>query len=215
MQPALAPHVYAAQVDGDLVFLDARANAYFCLPRDAAAGLRVLIGDGMPPPPASGEILEELRQAGLLLFNDRPRHLAAGDLYHAPGMRARISPFLLWRLLAAAIGAHLDLRLRRPLDWFRKIARRNARARSVPDRDRLLAFARLARDVQPLVPATAGCLASSLFLLHLLQGDGFRARWVFGVRTYPFEAHCWVEHDGTVLNDSLEHVRWYTPIVAF
>jgi hypothetical protein len=35
---------------------------------------------------------------------------------------------------------------------------------------------------------------------------------VFGVRTHPFEAHCWLEKDRVILDDTVEHVRWFTPI---
>ena len=36
--------------------------------------------------------------------------------------------------------------------------------------------------------------------------------WVFGVDIYPFRAHCWVEYNGIVLNDSLERASTFTPI---
>ena len=37
---------------------------------------------------------------------------------------------------------------------------------------------------------------------------------VFAVMTRPFAAHCWVQLDETVLNDRLDHVRKFTPILV-
>ncbi|MET0307850.1 MAG: lasso peptide biosynthesis B2 protein [Sphingomonas sp.] len=215
----ISPDVYLADVDGDLVLLDARANAYFCVPRGHARGLKpALIGSNRFRP--SVDMLDEFEAAGLFSMLDAPPDAASTpfrattDLYHLPGMRAELTPSRLALLVAAAGGAQLDLRLSRPNRWLRKIARRNARATQGNDVSAVHALARLACDAQPFFPAMASCLPSSLFLLHLLHRHGLQARWVFGVRTYPFEAHCWVEHGEVVLNDSLEHVRWFTPIVA-
>jgi hypothetical protein len=34
------------------------------------------------------------------------------------------------------------------------------------------------------------------------------------VQTKPFAAHCWVQQGDVVFNDTPEHVRRYTPILA-
>ena len=217
----MAPGVHLADVEGDLVLLDARRNAYFCAPRADARGLKAaLTGNSRFRPGA--DILEELEAAGLFMMIDAPARydpppfLATADLYGKPGARARLSLRQIWHLLAAFTSARLAIRFARPERWFRKIARRNARGhcRGPLETAELEALARLVRNAQPFFPGTARCLGSSLFLLGVLHRRGLRARWVFGVRTYPFEAHCWVEHDGMILNDSLEHARTFTPIVA-
>jgi hypothetical protein len=43
---------------------------------------------------------------------------------------------------------------------------------------------------------------------------GVSANWEFGVRPLPFSAHCWIEHDGMVLNDHLGHVSEYRKIMS-
>jgi hypothetical protein len=58
------------------------------------------------------------------------------------------------------------------------------------------------------------CLLDSLTLLNFLARSGIFPSWVFGVRTAPFVAHCWVQADDTVFNDNPDYVRGYTPILV-
>lgn len=57
------------------------------------------------------------------------------------------------------------------------------------------------------------CLFDSLALIHFLARFGLYPHWVFGVRADPFEAHCWVQAGSAVLNDTLERVSAFTPIM--
>jgi hypothetical protein len=57
------------------------------------------------------------------------------------------------------------------------------------------------------------CLLTSLILSDFLARHGIRTECVMGVRAKPFSAHCWLEHSGQVLNDTVERVRRYTPIL--
>lgn len=65
------------------------------------------------------------------------------------------------------------------------------------------------------IPRTGRCLVQSLLLMHFLRLLRIHSELVFGVRTHPFEAHCWVEWNSYVLNDSIDHVCWYTVIARF
>ncbi len=62
--------------------------------------------------------------------------------------------------------------------------------------------------------AQNACLFDSLALLNFLSRYRLFPHWVFGVRTAPFAAHCWVQEGNTVFNDSVEHVSFYTPIMV-
>jgi Transglutaminase-like superfamily len=57
------------------------------------------------------------------------------------------------------------------------------------------------------------CLLESLSLLNVLSLHGIYAHWVFGVRTEPFFAHCWLQNHDCVLDDSVDRVRQFTPIM--
>jgi hypothetical protein len=51
-------------------------------------------------------------------------------------------------------------------------------------------------------------------LLEYLAWYRIFPTWVFGVQTRPFAAHCWLQHENIVLNDTVEHVTRYTPIMT-
>lgn len=70
-------------------------------------------------------------------------------------------------------------------------------------------------ELRPLLfSARDACLLNSLALIEFLARHDLYPQWVFGVQARPFAAHCWVQHEGIVFNDSLEHVRRFTPIMA-
>lgn len=56
------------------------------------------------------------------------------------------------------------------------------------------------------------CLLDSLALLAFLRRRGHTATLVFAVNLTPFGAHCWVEHDGIILNDTLGSTQTFLPI---
>lgn len=57
------------------------------------------------------------------------------------------------------------------------------------------------------------CLPRSIALKLRLAKLRHRTHLVIGVKDRPFGAHAWVQHGDIVLNDSLEEVRRYTPIL--
>ncbi len=217
MQYGLQPHVHLADVDGDLVLMDARQNQYFCIARDAAASIRGELAGGNRFR-GDAPLLDELEVAGLYGPIDRMApfqpvpHLADADIFgDLPG---QLPPAAFARLTFAAGRAWWHLHTGRPSRWIELAHRRNSRAVKDGEADRVRLLARQAYLARALFPGAARCLPNSMLLLELLALHGLGARWVFGVRTFPFEAHCWVEHDGVILNDSIDHVRWYTPILA-
>ncbi|GEM_PF-246129 len=68
-------------------------------------------------------------------------------------------------------------------------------------------------SARAFLPLRDRCLAESTALVACLAHRQIHASIVFGVSGRPFAAHCWVEINGTVLNDSLEHVNSFQPIL--
>ncbi|MBO9378360.1 lasso peptide biosynthesis B2 protein [Sphingomonas histidinilytica] len=211
----LALDVHLAIVDGDLVFLDAARDEYLCVPRRHKSAVMA----AMTGTPSPSDLLDALSEEGLLVESPAgtawagPMPTTAGtDLGISEGsIRVRLVDLLVLGL--AAIRTWRDIRLGRPARWFARQRARGIRPRRSAPVSEVHGIARMTARLRPLVPRSGRCLVRSLLLLHMLELRGAHAKWIFGVRTHPFDAHCWVEHDGVVLNDTLEHVRWYTPIV--
>ncbi len=58
------------------------------------------------------------------------------------------------------------------------------------------------------------CLFDSVCLFNFLAQYSFYPRLVFGVMSEPFRAHCWLQEGEAALNDSVERVRAYAPIMC-
>jgi hypothetical protein len=65
-----------------------------------------------------------------------------------------------------------------------------------------------------LYTAQNACLLDSLTLVRFLALYGVFPDWVFGVKTEPFHAHCWVQQGGHVFNDSPDFVGEFAPILV-
>lgn len=58
------------------------------------------------------------------------------------------------------------------------------------------------------------CLTRSLALHRLLAANGHRSALVFGVRLNPFRAHCWLQQNNVVINDTIEQIGMFRPLRA-
>jgi len=58
------------------------------------------------------------------------------------------------------------------------------------------------------------CLDHSIAMVRFLARFGYYPRLVLGVKMSPWGAHAWVQDGDLVLNDSVDRVRAYTPILV-
>jgi hypothetical protein len=58
------------------------------------------------------------------------------------------------------------------------------------------------------------CLARSVAMFSVLRARDVAADLVIGVRGDPFSAHAWVQYQNMVLNDTVEQIRNYSPILV-
>ena len=202
----LAANVFAAAVEDRCVFLDLRKDAY------SSISLRSLdqLGD-------DGKVALALQRNGLVesveTHGDARLALTTWpNLIGATGCRWASSLHALGDLARAfRAGAWTSRMLREPLLQTVEYVRRTPRGASLNG---------LAREVERFQGARAWfprdelCLFDSLMLWRWLQHQRLGANWVFGVRLRPFLAHCWLEQDGIALNEELEHVCRFTPILA-
>ncbi len=219
----LAAEVHVARSGRDLVFLDVETDSYFCLARAGealaiAAGGRVHIPDE--------DLAHALAKAGLLVGGprDRPsdpclpqarqRDLGERDLFAArrgPGW-VRTAQLVARTAWDGALTVH-----RRPFKDLIALAR-SERPLDAADRRRpsrpLLTAVRAFQDALAWAPWQGECLYRSFTLLRHLRREGFDAQWVFGVRTWPFHAHCWLQAGDVVLEDTIDRLLPFSPILA-
>lgn len=209
---ALAPHAHLAVVDDDVVFLDVAADRYLCVP--GGHSLLKPTPDRAAVAPDPREVVEALQSAGLLSPAVTRREVPALPCRDLP---SEATPALTWRealrLLAAVWDALIHYR-GRPLSAILAFASAQRRPPGAGDAAEVVRLAQLYRDAVVWLPLPRKCLIRSFVLLRFLQRSGLGARWVFGVRTWPFSAHCWLQVDDLVLDDFAERLVRYEPILA-
>lgn len=209
----LTPRVHAAEIDDDVVLLDVAADTYYCLP-GAGPAWRALRG-GQATDEASA-LATLLTESGLIgAGDDSPARLGLRDLPAcriAPRPNARLRAADLRRLLAA----WLDLMLHyehRPFAHILEFVRRPGHGRPSDDVEELARLCAVFDRAVVWLPVSGKCLVRSFLRLRFLQRAGHDAAWVFGVRTWPFLAHCWLQVGDVVLDDWPERLTLYTPIL--
>ncbi len=223
----LDSRVHFCEADGTYIFLDCSRNRYVCLRPDQADMFREILDAGGFCAVLKDRTLSFARflvQAGLLAEQRAPSERlrtpanpqpTSSLLDEAPFMTvgaARAIPAMAWSIMAAwRIARQADMSVSRTAvrNW-----RRQTGARSSDHRTDIRQLTVAFHALTPLFfTAHDACLFRSLALIRFLALYGFSADWVFGVRFCPFLAHCWIEQDGEVLNDFLDNVSAYRPIL--
>lgn len=211
---ALADGVHATvNRAGDVIFLALAEDRYLCLPAGAARMRLAAAGNRIETEDAA--LVADLRAMALLGDGGSgpprvpPPALPARDLEDDPDDRFHLQdlqPAL--QCLADAV--------------FRYRGRSLARLVSAAPRDgnptpasaALAAEALRFRRFVRWLPVPRKCLLQSFLLLRHLRRRGLDAQWVFAVRTWPFEAHCWLQSGDLVLDDRYERLAAYAPILV-
>lgn len=119
-----------------------------------------------------------------------------------------------FRFVVASSLAHLSLS-RDPIarSVSRVARRRRASSTNVWSYDYAAALVSSFEALRIFFPRRYLCLFDSLALLNFLSQFDVYPNWVFGVRAEPFAAHCWVQWEDIVLNDTVENVCCYNAIM--
>lgn len=211
MRFSLAPDVYAARVVDDLVFLTIAADTYFCLV-DGVRHLTLVPNGGIEVQP---EAALDLIAAGLIVEGEASPRAPLPPPISAELPKARLSPGLL--CLATAVRANLRAaRAVKVLSMAQLVALAGPGrpAPTQPPEPRLVEASQRFQQLAPWLPREGVCLMRSLQQKLFLATQGLTVNWVFGVRTWPFEAHCWLQSGDVVLDDTVEHAGGFTPLFA-
>lgn len=210
----LSSTTHLVKIGADVVVLDTRTKDYFCLP--AAADVVRLGADGIAFD--DPDLAEQFAQAGLLAdtpaeARTKPPSLPIQDLGLARAARLRLPDVVL--ILAAWATMAFSYHLVR----FDRIVAAAARPRrgavdAGEPGDELKALVATFERLLPWLPFQGVCLYRSFLLLRVLRWRGHDARWVFGVRTWPFLAHCWLQVGDVALDDTADRLEGFTPIMV-
>jgi hypothetical protein len=238
----MKPGVYFAAVDGEGILLDVLADRYIGLSpvsaeiwaavsageRAEAIADRIAASRALAAPAARSLVdrqIEAWREAGLTGDSvagrsNVPRHREPG----APGARGLDRG----RLERTPVSAVPTVRVWNATRWAGQVLQRRGLAAALQEVQRIPASAREAEveSVYSMVRAeialrrvfrqgTADCLIRSIGLAAAFRRSGVDAEICFGVRTYPFSAHAWVEIGGAVLTDEPANVRGFAVIARF
>jgi hypothetical protein len=119
-------------------------------------------------------------------------------------------------MLLPLVGASLRLRgYKRTQEWLqaRWVRRNTALPQTTSSKNIVEKTCRMVRAAVHHGMPGASCLEASLTLWYLLRLQGISASVRIGVRRHagPFEAHAWVEYEGTALNQPEEVHRHFAP----
>jgi hypothetical protein len=198
--------------DDRAVFLDIERDRYFCLPSALNKSFvrTVIHGDAMRS--ADAERLHALGIGALV----PGEHAARPNASPLPAREIAPSAPAASPLWAGATHLLVRSRLKR-WPFARLIAherrRRQRRFRETSDQ-KLAGLHAAFQSASLWIGEADQCLARSIAFRMLAFRLGLAPTLVMGVKLDPFAAHCWVQTDDRVANDSLEHVRGFTPILA-
>jgi hypothetical protein len=212
------------RVGEQFVFLDINNDRYFRLPQLLERTLAShLEGDGTSDMDISGLI-----ERNILV--DQPRSTIVGrrgikpalhSAMEAPPAKQKIQAFELIEVLAIVLYTRLELKLfalKHVLHGLHGLGaeRHTQLAQATPPtallEHRLSDAAALYRRARLYVPVDMCCLLDSIAMAKFLRRRQLHVHVVFGVALDPFSAHCWVQADNLVLNDSVGNVNSHTPI---
>lgn len=232
---ALGQHVFLCVCGRDFVLLDLIRDKYLALAITDASGLSALVRGwpvaSLPPshlatPEESASLAKALLEKGLLTADlatgkdatpielHTPTRELTADMPERPALRPGVA--------AAFVGACITgrfLRRRRSIEHIVQRVRRRKDAAGFVAQEFDVARARnliaTFGSMRSLFFSTRNlCLLESIVLLELFGRYNLFPTWVFGVHVRPFAAHCWLQYEDLILNDTIDNVTRYTPIMT-
>ncbi|ESQ79308.1 lasso peptide biosynthesis B2 protein [Asticcacaulis sp. YBE204] len=214
MHLTLPPHISACRIAGRSLILDLRTNRYLALPPDLDTSFQAVF-DGLTP---SERDAERLCLLGLTVRRktETPPRLTTYPAPRADLDLAGVTPTLSSVLdaIASQVRATHALK-RRGLEAAILRLHQVKRARNPKGGHRVLCeFAASAQLSGRFIDRHNRCLENSLAFTTRCRRQGLAADLILGVKMGPFAAHAWVQSGETVLNDRLDQVRHFTPILV-
>ncbi len=217
MPIGLRAGVSFCDASGHLIFLDVPHDRYFALGAEADTAFRALLGGSH----GTTRDLQPLLDTGFLIDGPRMRPPRVCEAPAVPGASLLDRPLPHISHAGVALAASALLRTRLQLRWqgLGAVLDRVARARRVdqteaPSADSLARIAAAFEKSSALTRSHDQCLVRSAAAAIRLAAAGIATDLLIGVRVRPFAAHSWLQAGELLVNDRLDNVRGYTPILV-
>jgi len=210
--------VHYCVADGAATFLDVDADRYFGLPASSQEAFAHLVAHGTVLD-AQVAALAPLTANHLLVATETsdsfPRPIAIPAVRESAldSVAIRSSLLLFFRAWYRQAEAGRDLGgkpLSRVLAKLSDKKARTAGGKGRPPDDVVAAFLTTSIVSQ----SHDQCLRRSIAMVQFLTDFAYSPLFVIGVRNNPFEAHAWVQDEDMALNDEVEKIGRFTPILA-
>jgi len=230
-------HVYLCSTRDGAVWLDTKKDRYSGMSRAAFRLLRPML-HGLDPEDSNGQadpcvggdakpdIAQQLLCKGLLTQDSgigkpfSPPTLSVPRFavsVRADTSSARVGAHHLCAFLHACTAALISLRGRSlycALERARRIKAAGQRSRS-QSIERAFELMQIFTQLRTYVyTARWACLYDSLVAFDFLSHYGVFPNLVIGVRASPFSAHCWIQHQDSVLNGHPAYCAEFVPILV-
>jgi hypothetical protein len=211
--------LYCCVAENRLIFLDLSKDRYFCLPEEKDAEVRDVLNRGhdvidsahLP----SGIARDRDADAAFLPVREFDTSLLPLES-EFDRLRQHASPGDIIEAIVRQTQAHANLKrllLRRLIERLRT-RKEVMEPRLRDDAEKIRRLAQAFRASRLFIDNHDKCLQRSLALAHCMLGRGLRPTFVIAVKFKPFAAHAWVQNGTTLLNDRLDNVLPYTPILV-
>jgi hypothetical protein len=226
----LSPHIRHCDVDQGAVVLNLRTEKYIAVPppaRDVLDSISRNASLDARDDESASEVMNALLSAGFITTTreegalPRLAHLRPSESLFET-LHGTAAPPLKWTDVTAFLAAYLSAThklKRRPLDQVLRslYQRKSALAATAGTREHAY-LRQLVNTFRWLrlwtYTGTDRCLLDSLVLSEFLCRFDVVPTLVLGVQSKPFGAHAWVQSQDTILNDTIEKVSRYVPILA-
>ena len=218
--------IYVCFAGDSTIFLDTRQDRYLGLnARETEALKNALRNEPTRSPEwedlhrsllARGLLTEDPRAKSLLPVEVEPPDASLTDFYEDP---PHIRTAHVFSFLKSCAAVWISLRFRSLELTVARMSKHKSRGGSrkyLTDPSKLRELVSVFRYLRPWIyVAKDHCLYDSLVLSRFLADYAFSTTCVFGVKTQPFQAHCWVQAGHLVLMGPVGFIRRYVPILAF
>ncbi|WP_206240145.1 lasso peptide biosynthesis B2 protein [Novosphingobium terrae] len=212
------------EVSDRLLFLDVVADRYFCLQPGAEHAFRNMVSGADLDDSDARELDGMIRAGTLLQTRDHrtptplrgTRHASLSMLDSVEGQELSVSSGAICGALIAIFIARFSLQHRRLHATLRAIDLRKIpwpRSGQV-DLEAVQAAATAFEATSRFVRSHDKCLSRSIALARYLAARELPADLMIGVKLRPFAAHAWVQSGRWLVNDRIDMVRDYTPILV-